>query len=213
MSRGPASGPAFRKDIQIAGRNVAPTYENQLLLLSMIPAGGVASAVVRKPMVLAQVLQQGMKFGAMYAALSPLWPAASTSLFGSYKGDKYDPYIGFGFEGETAKARRHPLTAPWISRYMGGTPSGRWLGDLQVPTFGFGWESRLRPPITSSSSPDRPQSSQRVRSQGAGASSETSSGYSRPAKRPSRRAQASSRGGNPYCWVHMRRHWCKYTRQ
>lgn len=207
----------------VVGRMNPLQPKNLPFLLSMVPVGGAASLVIRKPMILAQVIQKSMIGAAYYAALAPLRPALQTSVLGSYKGKKYEPHIGFGFEGKTRKARKHSFVGPLVRMYMGGSPAGRWVGSLEVPTFGFGIESRevastryqtSTERISSPRSSDRPKSSQQVRGRRAGAPSTFTSGYSRPAKRSDRKGASVLGGGrNPFCWVHKRRHWCKYTRQ
>ena len=200
-----------------------PLKPKNLLYANTALIGGRAGVfLLEHPIVMAKAINWSMGAAALNAAIAPLWPAAVTSIRGSYQGKVYEPHIGFGFEGSTVKAKRHSFVGPLLRMYLGASPAGRWVGKLDVPTFGFGIESReiastryqiSTERISSPRSSDRPMSSQQVRSRGAGAPSTFTSGYRKPANKSARRGQASSRGVNPFCWVHKRRHWCKYTRQ
>ncbi len=191
---------------------------NMLMIASIAPGLGIASALVRSPMVLGQVIKTGTQVAAGYAAIAPVMPWVKS---GGPWSKTHGVHIGFGYEGQTVKFKNTP--GWWfVGRYMGGTPSGRWVGNLVVPTFGFGYGSHQLHPAsiqvetsTSRGGQFRPSSSQQVRRTG-GPSAQKASGFGRSPsarRRPIRRAKVSRRGSTPWCKIHKRRHWCRYTRK
>ncbi len=192
---------------------LVPTPGRQLQFVGAALGFTGLGLLARSPMVLGQVIKTGTQAAAGYAAIAPVMPWVKS---GGPWSKTHGVHIGFGYEGQTVKFKNTP--GWWfVGRYMGGTPSGRWVGNLVVPTFGFGYGSHQLHPAsiqvetsTSRGGQFRPTSSQQVRRTGG------------PSAQKTRRAQGiKSRGRakpgrerlKPWCRVHKRRHWCRYTRR
>jgi hypothetical protein len=152
-----------------------------------------------------------------YDTITPLRPAISTKMFGSYKGEEYKFALGFGYE-EHLSAKHHPATAWFMRRhrYVWGRKSP-WEA-VQIPTFGFGWGSEIVQTESSSSSYQQNGGSSGQQKKtgpplaggppiippapGRGIGRNTAGGTKR-APRPRRDA--------PYCWVHKKFHYCRIT--
>lgn len=165
-----------------------------------------------------------------FDTFGPLIPGVSTGLFGSYKGEKYKLYAGFGYD-EDLPMKSHPLTA-WMVRRHRQTfrRNPPWAGT-PVPMFGFGYGSeKIVEGGVSVSSSQQTRKPERGRKQAPPPSAQTErdglssakrgSGGGPEGSRPRRRGSsgrevATSRTGStpPQCPVHRQRHWCSVTRR
>ena len=179
--------------------------KRNLAMIASVPLGlGVGRAVLGSPSVVSRAYHIGMRLFAYEMALAPLLPAL---------GPKHKVGIRYGWSGEWVRWDQHPIMM-WYSM-----PSTR---GLPIPEMGWGPTSV---PVGSSrlvhmSNIDKSRVGSITSSQRYGTFTPTTRGG--PSAQKTRRAQGILRRGSaqrgrvrqkPWCRVHKRRHWCRYTRK
>ncbi len=187
-----AAGPAIFATGQTVTRDPGKKIGTGLLIGGLLTGGAPAT-----------LASYAISITTAYDVLTPLIPAFFTKTKGDYGGKEYEAYYGFGYEEHLA-AKHHPATAWFMQRHM--TVWGRkspWSA-VQIPTFGFGWGSRIVEAESSSSSYQQNGGSPRQKSSDApgGTSPITPRGPHRGFGGKTAGGSKKARGRRaPYCWV------------
>ncbi len=212
MPSGGPTNPLMDPKSRVRMEHLAPTPKHQLELFALGLSVGGASAIIRRfPSIGVTVMNKSVALVAAAGAMKDVYPGLMGDL-GFETGHKLG--VRYGGTGEVMPmSRAFPLT---------GIIYGPIARKVPVPQYGFGitsvpvgstrWvyeqkKAKSRPGKDSG----LPSTNRKARS---GISSSRRRGsLARKGGNGSRRPVRGRKRRPPYCRVHKRNHWCKYTRK